>query len=478
MQATRRANLEALSVIKIPELLSRLNHNGLEISKEWNAQRKDCQDTPSFVNVEMSHCTTTGIIVKMYGLDFSCLDFSGSSFNGVFLSGSSFEQSNLSGANLRGCNFSAHDMIYRKIHGFDLDESRTPHSVLRKCLDETNLLGASINKKYPDYLDFCPANLKRAVLSDAILSKVNFTGCDLTETTFRGSSIDGVNFKNARLCGADLRNVDFTKAHLEGANFTKANLTGANLSGLDLSNTTFDGATLNDTNLSHSNLQRSSFKNANLLNANIQCSRIIDTNFSNADLSGCYIYGVAVWDAVTYGSTQNNLVVSPDNSPTLVLDSIEVAQFVYLLLENQKIRTVIDTITSKVVLILGRFTEKRKCILDAIREELRTKGYCPVLFDFDGPSSRDTQETITTLARLSAMVIADITDAKSVPQELVSIVQDLPSVTVQPILQSGESPWGMYDHISRYPWVNTIIEYHDSESAASVVSAKIYEELK
>ena len=41
------------------------------------------------------------------------------------------------------------------------------------------------------------------------------------------------------------------------------------------------------------------------------------------------------------------------------------------MLHNQKIRDVIDTITSKAVLILGRFTPERKAVLDALREELR-----------------------------------------------------------------------------------------------------------
>jgi hypothetical protein len=130
-----------------------------------------------------------------------------------------------------------------------------------------------------------------------------------------------------------------------------------------------------------------------------------------------------------------------------------VAQFIYLLLNNQKIRQVIDTITSKVVLILGRFTEERKRVLDAIREELRKHDYIPVLFDFDKPTTKDLHETITTLARMSRFVVADITDAKSIPQELVSIVEQLPSLPVQPILQQDCEPWAMYDHIQRYPWV-------------------------
>ena len=67
------------------------------------------------------------------------------------------------------------------------------------------------------------------------------------------------------------------------------------------------------------------------------------------------------------------------------MDNLEVAQFIYLLLNNAKIREVIDTITSKVVLILGRFTPERKVVLDALREELQKRDYVPVLFDFDKP---------------------------------------------------------------------------------------------
>jgi hypothetical protein len=74
---------------------------------------------------------------------------------------------------------------------------------------------------------------------------------------------------------------------------------------------------------------------------------------------------------------------------------IEVAQFIYLMLNNQQIREVIDTITSKVVLILGRFTDERKAVLEALRDELRKRNYLPVLFDFDKPASRTTDETIT-----------------------------------------------------------------------------------
>jgi hypothetical protein len=122
-------------------------------------------------------------------------------------------------------------------------------------------------------------------------------------------------------------------------------------------------------------------------------------------------------------------------------------------LHNAKIREVIDTIVSKVVLILGRFTPDRKAVLDAIRDEIRKYNYLPVLFDFDKPSSRDTIETISTLAHMARFIIADLTNAKSVLQELQRIVPDLPSVPVKPLLSNSDYEPGMFDHFRQFPWV-------------------------
>ena len=59
-------------------------------------------------------------------------------------------------------------------------------------------------------------------------------------------------------------------------------------------------------------------------------------------------------------TNQKNLIIS-DPARTwevpIQTDNIEVAQFLYLMMNNPKLRQVIDTITSKVVLILGRFYE-------------------------------------------------------------------------------------------------------------------------
>ena len=97
------------------------------------------------------------------------------------------------------------------------------------------------------------------------------------------------------------------------------------------------------------------------------------------------------------------------------------------------------------MLILGRFMDERKEVLDALRDELRKRDYLPILFDFDKPTSRTTDETITLLARVARFVIADVPDAKSVLRELRAIVPDLPTVPVQPVIIASQEEPGMFD---------------------------------
>jgi hypothetical protein len=190
-------------------------------------------------------------------------------------------------------------------------------------------------------------------------------------------------------------------------------------------------------------------------------------------LTQCYIYGIAVWNVQLQGANQENLVFTRPTESLITVDNLEVAQFIYLLLNNPKIREVIDTISRKAVLILGRFTLERKAVLDALRDALRSQGYLPILFDFDKPASRDITETISTLAHLALFVIADITDAKSIPQELMTIVPNLPSVPVQPLILDSQHQYGMFEHFTRFPWVLPIYRYPDQANLLQSLQEKI-----
>ena len=289
--------------------------------------------------------------------------------------------------------------------------------------------------------DLIKANLSRANLIDANLSGADLSGADLSRATLVG----------ADLSGATLREVFLTEADLSLAKLHDANLSGAVLSWADLS-----GAKLN---------------RANLNGASLAGATLIETNLEEANLTSCYVYGISAWDVRLNGAIQSNLVIGRNDQ--IQVDNLEVAQFIYLLLNNAKIRDVIDTVGKKAVLILGRFTTERKSVLDEIREALRQSGYLPILFDFEKPSNRDTHETIVTLAGLVRFIVADISDPKSIPQELASIVPNIPSVPVQPLLQIGQEPWGMYDHIKRYPWVLPIHSYENRETLLTDLEPKV-----
>ena len=173
----------------------------------------------------------------------------------------------------------------------------------------------------------------------------------------------------------------------------------------------------------------------------------------NANLTGCRVYGMSAWDLNLEGAKQADLIITKDGQPEITVDNLEVAQFIYLLLNNERIRDVIDTITSKVVLILGRFTPERKAVLDALREELRKRDYLPILFDFDKPASKDLTGTVQTLANMARFIVADLTDPSSVPHELAMVVPGT-VVPVQPVLLEGQREYAMFvDLKRRHHWV-------------------------
>jgi len=331
-------------------------------------------------------------------------------------------------------------------------------------------------------------DLSGAILDGWALSQSDFSGADLRGAALCKADLSFANLSRANLSGADLLRADLHGANLSESDLTQANMNWAGLYGAELSKARLVAASLSKANLfraglheadvSGANLTAADLREADLSKANLRGAFLsgaifVDTNLDGANLTDCSVYGISAWNVSLEGATQANLVITPEDESSIQVDNLEVAQFIYLLLNNEKIRDVIDTIGKKAVLILGRFTEERKAVLDAIREALRHHGYLPILFDFEKPSTRDTQETIATLAGMARFIIADITDPKSIPQELASIVPNLPSVPVQPLLQTGYESWGMYDHINRYHWVLPLVLYENQEALLTELEPKV-----
>ena len=186
-----------------------------------------------------------------------------------------------------------------------------------------------------------------------------FRRCYLEDTFFDDADLTDASFYQADLWMAFLRRAEMNHVNLRGANLHGAKLAGATLKRCDLRRGTV----------------------------------LVDSNIRGTTILDCDVYGVSAWGLVRNDDTiQSNLRVSADDEAPLYVDDLEIAQFIHLMVHNPRIRDVIDTISKKGVLILGRFTPDRKAVLAGLRTRLRELGYVPMIFDFEKPTQRDFED--------------------------------------------------------------------------------------
>lgn len=410
-------------------------------SEEWNNFKKTVLSTQ----------------VDLSALDLSCADFRNYDFSNCILTKTNFKKSHLGNANFNGVK--ANHANFKNAY---FNNSQFENSDLRDS-------------------DFRATIIKDSNFNCSLCNRANFSGSRIQNTSLRRA-----NIRESQFCSTILDNVDLTKAHFERSLFRDAIIIDSKLPLVKLNdsqilytkihncnfktgmlyNSIFDSCEFEKCDFSKTfftsgKLNNSCIRDTNLTRIDFRNTQLTSDTFINCNLSKSKIFGVSAWKLSLKNTSQEDLRISDSGEPKITIDNIEVAQFIYLLINNEKLRSVISTITSKVVLILGRFTPDRKPILDLLREELRHKNYLPVLFDFEKSPNRDITETVSTLALLSKFIIADITDPKSIPQELSHIIPHSPSLPVQPIILSGHSEYGMFEHFKPYPWVLDIIEYKD-----------------
>jgi len=113
-------------------------------------------------------------------------------------------------------------------------------------------------------------------------------------------------------------------------------------------------ANLSGADLSRAYLRGTDLSVANLSDANLEAAILIDTRIEGTNISRSKIYGISAWNLkLSQETKQFSLRITPHDEPDITVDNLEVAQFVYLILHNKKIRDVLNTISQKGVLILG-----------------------------------------------------------------------------------------------------------------------------
>lgn len=305
----------------------------------------------------------------------------------------------------------------------------------------------------------------------------------------RGANLDGIciglmDLRRARLDGASLRGAWLKAALLTQASLCGADLTDARLLRADLSGAMLDGAILESADLSEVNFTDASLRDVNLSKADLRRALLVRTDLRGATMTGCHVYGISTWDLQIdeHSKCIRDLEITPDweDNPIRV-DRLEVAQVIYTALGGAPLREVLEEMSARAVLLLGRFSPpERMHVLTSLRTALREGGYIPILFDFQRSSTRDFRESILILAGFSRFVIADLTNPKSISAELEAIIPNF-LIPIVPIIQGSESEYALFHSIdSRHrassggPLMTTL-EYDSVETLLRNLETQIVE---
>jgi hypothetical protein len=168
------------------------------------------------------------------------------------------------------------------------------------------------------------------------------------------------------------------------------------------------------------------------------------------------VYGISAWDLKTDPAMkQSRLVIEKSyelysdiiasGKIPMMVDDIEMAQFVYYLSSHKNMRNMINILNSKGVLLLGKFKDGGLERLYKLMDWFKARNYTPMLFDFDRPNNLDYTETVITMAGLSKFIVADLSGG-SVPQELYAT---LSSFQKPVIVYSDQPAYSMFKDIKR-----------------------------
>ena len=373
---------------------------------------------------------------ELGGAELQGTDLSGAQLREADLRRAMLHKARLAEADLRWANLDDADMREAYLRQADLSGAHLRDADMRGIylreaeLCSANLTGANLTMADLRAARLCEAHLSEAQLHVARLRHADLSRADLREANFRGAQLRQTCLRSANLQEANFRWASVVMSDLYEADMTQADLRWANLSVSDLHH-----ACLSEADLRGANLRGANLSGANLMNA-----RLVETNFEEANLEGCAIYGISAWELKLEGARQINLRITPEDESAIIVDNLEVAQFLYLHLHNSYIRDVIGTIGKKVVLIVGDFSEERLETLETLREVLRQYHYVPVFLACSDAEAPAKSETLELLAQLARFVLVDVTEAGSAIDVADYILRHI-AVPVQPMAwQSAMQP--------------------------------------
>lgn len=223
---------------------------------------------------------------KMTDGDFTGADFTDADFTDVAAAGASFEGALLEGVMAQelsapGTLFARANLNDADLSKADLEEADFTEAQLTHCVfNLAKARGICLNGATGEHTKFGLADLTASRADGATaLKDGRFYKTELTDACWEGAQLHRAQLIGAVLTRADFSNCDLTGATMilasaREAKFAKADLTNANLTGIDLFKGSLRKAVLIRTDLKLSNLfavdfYQAQMKRVNLYNANI-----------------------------------------------------------------------------------------------------------------------------------------------------------------------------------------------------------------
>ncbi len=381
----------------------------------WNQWRMENPD----LRLDLCHAHLEGrnlIGANLTETNLTWTILTGANLSKADLSRAELRKANLAKTNLHGANFRRANLIYTNLNRANLSAARLRYVTLRMA----NLQGA---------------NLYRADLTEADLRHANLREADLSHSSLHQTDLRHAKMSKARLVQATIMDADLSEADLTDADLSEAALNRSKLIGSDLEAAILRGANLENANLRGANLSR-----ANLRAARLYCTTLVEANLRQADLTGSAIYGVAVWNAHLEETSQSDLLITrsvdPEQfllEPAITVDHLEAAQLLYQLFQNEHTPAIISSLMSRVLLIFGQFTPKRKEAFKTILHDLWEQNYVPVLVDVTTLQDPKHAAMINALISLSRGILIDLSDVQDI-----GVMFPRRAVPIQPLLAEGQ----------------------------------------
>jgi uncharacterized protein YjbI with pentapeptide repeats len=330
-----------------------------------------------------------------------------------------------------------------------------------------DLKAADLSRRSLEGINFKRARLENSNLGGSNLSDANLHGANLAGTMLIGSTLRRTGFQSVRL-----HQVDMTASDMEESNLFEAQLHHSRLLGVNLRKSNLTGAEFLYTELSRSNLSESNcysalfdqanLRGANLRGASLEKAHFIESNLEEADLSECKVYNLSAWNLKLPGAIEKELVISNGPNPVVVLDTLELSRRISRTLYYSELQEGIEQPSFPVVLILGKFFDMRKKILEGMKEQLRRRHYIPVSLESSVSAPR-MKEFLLKLARYSLFMIVDLTGAGDLFRMLVSSAPEL-QLPVQIIEESLSKDPDLFQETRIFPMILPVYRYEGRES--------------